>query len=135
MSDSVELGTIKIPGWLPGATELLVQQAEDLLGNADGKTRKQWVMDTLKTIARTHDIEGVPNWIERPMEDAIISLVIETIFALKFKTMTPEERLERAYLKRGNREEKRKTRLAKRAERQRIKKEKQEAKQQEAKED
>ena len=117
MSDSIELGTIKIPGWLPGAAELLIQQAEDFLGDSDGKTRKQWVMATLKGIARAHDIKGLPNWIERPMEDVIISLVIETIFALKFKTHTPEEKAERKLNRQMRRAEKRRVRHAKRMQR------------------
>jgi hypothetical protein len=117
MSDSIELGTVKIPGWLPGAADLLIDQAEDFLGDADGKTRKQWVMDTLKGIARAHDIKGIPNWIERPMEDAIISLVIETLFALKFKTITPEERAERRAKRRAKRAEKKAARQEKRAKR------------------
>jgi len=124
MSGSVELGTVKIPGWLPGAADLLIDQAEDFLGDADGKTRKQWVMDTLKGIARAHDIQGVPNWIERPLEDAVISLVIETLFSLKFKTITPEERAERRAKRQAKRADKKAARQAKRAKR----KEQQEAK-------
>ncbi len=111
---SVDLGTVKIPGWLPGAADLLIDQAEEFLGESDGKTRKQWVMDTLKGIARAHDIPGVPNWIERPLEDAVISLVIETIFAIKFKTITPEERAERRAKRRAKRAEKKAARQARR---------------------
>lgn len=121
MSDSVELGTIKIPGWLPGAADLLIDQAEDFLGDSDGKTRKQWVMDTLKGIARTHDIPGVPNWIERPLEDAVISLVIETLFSLKFKTLTPEERAERRAKRKAKRADRKAERQAKRAARREAK--------------
>tara|TARA_R110000751_G_scaffold296733_1_gene406061 strand:- start:691 stop:1068 length:378 start_codon:yes stop_codon:yes gene_type:complete len=114
---SIELGTIKIPGWLPGAADLLIGQAEEFLGEADGKTRKQWVMDTLKTLARAHDIEGVPDWIERPLEDAVISLVVETIFAFKFKRITEEERIYRQLNRQKKRTERKKIRSAKRASR------------------
>ena len=114
---SIELGTIKVPGWLPGAADLLIDQAEEFLGEADGKTRKQWVMDTLKTLARAHDIEGVPDWIERPLEDAVISLVVETIFAFKFKRVTEEERIYRQLNRQRLRAEKKKIRANRKAQR------------------
>jgi len=115
MSDNADLGTIKIPGWLPGAADLLIDQAEEFLGEKDGKTRKQWVMDSLKGIARTHDLKGVPDWIERPLEDAVISLVIEAIFALKFKTRTPEERAQRKADRRARRAARREARARRKA--------------------
>ncbi len=127
MSD-VDLGTIKIPGWLPGAADLLIAQAEEFLGDSDGKTRKQWVMDTLKTVARAHDIEGIPDWIERPLEDAVISLVIETIFAFRFKRITDEEKMHRQLNRQKMRTERRKIRANRKAQRRVEKAKEQEAK-------
>jgi len=95
MSDLEKLEGIAIPGWLPGMADVLIDQAEDYLGHADGKTRKQWVKDTLKGVARAHDVQGIPDWIERPAEDLLIDLVIECVFSLKFRTLSPEERAER----------------------------------------
>lgn len=134
MSD-VDFGTIKVPGWLPGAADLLIDQAEEFLGDSDGKTRKQWVMDTLKGLARAHDIQGVPDWIERPLEDAIISLVIETLFAFKFKRLTEQEKAHRQLNRARRREERRKMRAIRRNERKAAKDaEKAEKAQQEAEE-
>ena len=125
---SIELGTIKIPGWLPGAADLLIDQAEDFLGESDGKTRKQWVMDTLKTLARAHDIKGVPDWLEQPLEDGVISLVVETIFAFKFKTLTPEEKIYRQLHRQKKRAERKKIRASRKAQRRAEKGKEQEAK-------
>ena len=105
---------IVIPGWLPGMADVLIDQAEDYLGHADGKTRKQWVKETLKKVARAHDVEGVPNWIERPAEDLLIDIVIECIFSLKFRTLTPEERAERREERKKRRAEKKAARQARR---------------------
>jgi len=116
MSD-IDFGTIKVPGWLPGAADLLIDQAEEFLGTSDGKTRKQWVMDTLKGLARAHDIHQIPDWIERPLEDALISLVIETIFAFKYKRLTEQEKAHRALNRQRSRTEKKKMREIRRAER------------------
>jgi len=114
MSD-LDLGAIKIPGWLPGMTDALIDLAEEHLAENDGQTRKQWVLDTLKDAARAHDVKSIPDWIEHPAEDAIISLVIEAIFSLKFKVLTPEERAQRKLERRARRAEKRASRRAKRA--------------------
>lgn len=90
--DKIELGEVVIPGWLPGMADILIEEAEDRLGNVEGKARKEWVKDTLKAAARVHDAKGIPDWIENPAEDAIISIIVEAVFALKFRTRTKEER-------------------------------------------
>lgn len=115
MSELEKLEGIAIPGWLPGMADVLIDQAEDYLGHADGKTRKQWVKDTLKSVARAHDVEGIPDWIERPAEDLLIDLVIECVFSLKFRTLSPEERAERRAERKKRRAEKKAARQARRA--------------------
>jgi hypothetical protein len=107
---------VVIPGWLPGMADALIDQAEDYLGGADGKTRKQWVKDTLKSAARAHDIKGVPDWIERPAEDLLIDLVIECVYSFKFRTLTPEERSERRENRKERRAKKKEVRQLRRTE-------------------
>lgn len=104
---SFELGEITIPGWLPGMADALIDQAEEHLIGTSGKSKKAWVKDTLKAAARAHDVEFIPDWLEHPLEDGIIDLIIEAIFSLKFKTLTPEERGEKREARREKRAKKR----------------------------
>ena len=112
--DKIELGEVVIPGWLPGMAEILIDEAEDRLGNVEGKSRKEWVKQTLKSAARAHDAKGVPDWIENPAEDAIISIIIEAVFALKFRTRTKEERAIRRRERRAVRNRRKVKKTAKR---------------------
>tara|TARA_R110000824_G_scaffold193837_1_gene376271 strand:- start:2266 stop:2625 length:360 start_codon:yes stop_codon:yes gene_type:complete len=114
MSKKIELGEVTIPGWLPGMADALIEQAEEFLGEADGLDRKQWVLQTLKAAARAHDVKSIPDWIENPAEDAIISLVVESIFSLKFRTRTPEERAARKAERRAKRAKKKDARVSRR---------------------
>jgi hypothetical protein len=108
---SFELGKITIPGWLPGMADTLIEQAEDYFGDASGQSKKVWVKDTLKAAARAHDIKFIPDWIEHPMEDGIIDLIVESIYSLKFKTLTPEERVEKREVRKAKRAAKRARKL------------------------
>ena len=110
----IELGEVTIPGWLPGMADVLIDQAEEFLGEANGLDRKQWVLQTLKAAARAHDVKNLPDWIENPAEDAIISLMVESIFSLKFRTRTPEERAVRKAERRAKRAKKKDRRAARR---------------------
>lgn len=68
----------KFPAWLAPLVSDLVESAErSLPGTGWGATRKQWVKETAK---RLIDLRGVPDAIE----DAVIDLVIEVIWAVRF---------------------------------------------------
>lgn len=80
MSDS----TPKIPAWLGRTANQLMELAEDLFAPGSGAKKKQWVKDALKQAMRAVDVPLVPEWLETPLEDAIVEVVIETIWSISF---------------------------------------------------
>lgn len=78
MSDSP-----KIPTWLGRTANQLMELAEDLFAPGSAK-KKQWVKDALKQALRAVDVPLVPDWLETPLENAILEVVIETIWSISF---------------------------------------------------
>jgi hypothetical protein len=72
---------VKIPDWLPGAAGQLVALAEKLIpGQARGDEKRDFVVSNLRVLARKHDIEQIPDWIETPLENFLIGLIVDLVF-------------------------------------------------------
>lgn len=73
----------KIPAWMPRAAIDLIRTAEkQFVGAKRGADRKRWVMRNLRDLAREHDLQNVPDWIETPMEEFLIHVVVEALFSV-----------------------------------------------------
>lgn len=63
----------------------LMQAAERIWPESGkGKVRKAWVKRVLKDMLEAHDLVALPDGIERPLEDALVDVVIETVWQLVF---------------------------------------------------
>jgi hypothetical protein len=74
-------GVFDMPRWLIEAAPYLIQAAEHLIqGPKKGQQKKAWVKASLKALARNHDLQNVPDWIEHPLEDAAIDILVQVAF-------------------------------------------------------
>lgn len=76
---------VQPPAWLRPATTTLMDLAEQLFGGASGPRKRAWVRTALRELARTIDVPGLPEGIERAVEDALIDVVIEAIWEVRFR--------------------------------------------------
>lgn len=72
---------IVIPEWLHDATERAIVLAEKaIIGEKRGADRKRFVKDTLKRLAKEHDLGPVPNWLEDIAEPIVIDIFVDLTF-------------------------------------------------------
>ena len=77
----MDLPPIKLPPWLVEQAPYLIKAAEHLIqGPKKGQQKKAWVRASLKALARTHDIASLPDFLEHPLEDAAIDILIDVAF-------------------------------------------------------
>jgi hypothetical protein len=82
----------QFPRWLMDAVPVLINTAEQLIqGHNKGKQKKAWVKDMLKSLARNHDIKAVPNFVEHPLEEAAIDIIVEVSFMMMPLSRKPEK--------------------------------------------
>ena len=78
------LDNVSFPPWLVQATGKLVEAAEAAFGPGKGKIKKRWVKKQLKSLLAEHDIPKVPDWLETPLENALVDVVVELCWAFLF---------------------------------------------------
>jgi hypothetical protein len=72
---------IAIPPWLFDAANELIGTAEKLItGEKKGTNRKRWVTAGLRKLLREHNVEQIPDWIEKPAEELIVDVLVEVVF-------------------------------------------------------
>jgi hypothetical protein len=82
----------QIPRWLVDAVPLIINQAEQLIqGPGRGRQKKAYVRDALRSLARNHDIEQIPDWVETPVENALIDILVEVVFMTMPLSRKPEK--------------------------------------------
>lgn len=54
-----------------------IQMAEDLFEPEQEQEAREWVREQLRGLAAGHDIRWLPDWIETPVEDLAINLVVD----------------------------------------------------------
>ena len=59
--------------------------AESILPGKGGAEKKAWVKDKVKDAAKSIDLKKVPSFLEDPIRDALISVVVDVVWALAFK--------------------------------------------------
>jgi hypothetical protein len=83
---------VQIPRWLVDAAPLVINQAEQLIqGPGRGRQKKAYVRDALRSLARNHDIEQIPDWVETPVENALIDILVEVVFMTMPLSRKPEQ--------------------------------------------
>ena len=81
----MDLSQLSLPPWFATTTKSLMHVAEDLFGSGAGADKKAWVRNALLDAAKVIDIPQIPNFIENPIKEAIVNLVIEIIWSLHFQ--------------------------------------------------
>jgi hypothetical protein len=83
MADAkLNLSGVKLPPWLVHAAETLIDTAESsFCGEKRGADKKAWVRQTLIELAKKADVKAIPNWIEDPVKELVIDLLIEVLWS------------------------------------------------------
>ncbi len=59
--------------------------ADSILPGKPGSDKKTWVKEKVKDAAKNIDLKKVPGFLEDPIRDAVISVVVDVTWALVFK--------------------------------------------------
>lgn len=78
------IGRIKLPKQITGAVMRLMETAETLFPATSGAKKKAWVLKNVRELVREIDIKGLPDWIEDPLLDALVGIVIEALWGALF---------------------------------------------------
>ncbi|MFT5680563.1 MAG: hypothetical protein ACI8RZ_001469 [Myxococcota bacterium] len=78
------LKNIQLPPRFIQSISELMEVAEVIFGAKSGAQKKEWVKNAALDLARKIDIPVLPEAIERPIEEMIIDLVIEVLWAMLF---------------------------------------------------
>ncbi|MFZ5480629.1 MAG: hypothetical protein ACOZNI_27955 [Myxococcota bacterium] len=81
----MDLYQIKLPDWLLPNLHKLMELAEDIFGPGTGAQKKAWVRAALLDAAKSVDVPSIPNWIENPAKEALVSFLIEVVWSLHFQ--------------------------------------------------
>ncbi len=81
----MDLSHLSLPPWFATTAKSLMHIAEELFGAGAGADKKAWVRAALLDAAKVIDIPQIPNFIENPLKEALVSLVIEVIWSLHFQ--------------------------------------------------
>ena len=81
----MDLANIKLPSWLLPTLKKLMHLAEELFSSGTGASKKAWVRGALLSAASAVDIPEVPNFIEDPIKESLVDLLIEVVWSLFFQ--------------------------------------------------
>ncbi len=62
-----------------------MQDAESVLPGKTGAEKKAWVKEKVKDAAKKIDLKGIPNFLEDAVRDALVGVVVDSVWALVFK--------------------------------------------------
>jgi hypothetical protein len=67
------------------AVRVAMQEVESKFPGKDGAAKREWVRTKVMDAAKKVNLKGVPSWLEEPVRDAVIYVVIETLWATLFR--------------------------------------------------
>ena len=67
------------------AVRAAMVEVEAKFPGRDGPAKRAFVREQVKEAAKKIDLKGMPSWLEEPVRDAVIYVVIETIWTLLFR--------------------------------------------------
>lgn len=74
-----------LPPELVEAIKAAMDLAEQQFSGAEGAKKREFVKTKAKEAAKKVDLKGVPSWLEEPIRDAVVTVIIEVIWNLLFK--------------------------------------------------
>ena len=74
-----------LPPELIEAVKAAMQIAEQQFTGEDGLKKREFVKGKVKDAAKKIDLEGIPSWLEEPIREAVVTVVIEVVWNLLFK--------------------------------------------------
>ena len=78
------LDNLSLPSSFIQAIAELMEVAEVIFGAKTGEQKKAWVKNAALDLAAKIDIPVLPEAIERPLEELVIDMVIEVLWAMLF---------------------------------------------------
>jgi hypothetical protein len=61
------------------------QEAEEALPSKPGSDKKEWVKMRAREAVKHIDLKKLPAFLEDPIKDAVVSVIIDVVWALVFK--------------------------------------------------
>lgn len=62
-----------------------MKEVEAKFPGRTGTQKRDWVREKVLVEAKKVNLKGVPTWLEEPVRDAVIYVVIETLWAMLFR--------------------------------------------------
>jgi ppGpp synthetase/RelA/SpoT-type nucleotidyltranferase len=67
------------------AVKTAMELAEQQFTGAEGAKKREFVKGRVKDAAKKLDLKQLPSWLEEPIRDAVVSVIIEVCWNLVFK--------------------------------------------------
>ena len=74
-----------LPPELVEAVKTAMELAEQQFTGAEGAKKREFVKGRVKDAAKKLDLKQLPSWLEEPIRDAVVSVIIEVCWNLVFK--------------------------------------------------
>lgn len=74
-----------LPPELIEAVKAAMQIAEQQFTGEEGLKKREFVKGKVKDAAKKIDLKGIPSWLEEPIREAVVTVVIEVVWNLLFK--------------------------------------------------
>jgi hypothetical protein len=74
-----------LPPELVEAVKTAMDLAEQQFTGAEGAKKREFVKGRVKDAAKKLDLKQLPSWLEEPIRDAVVSVIIEVCWNLVFK--------------------------------------------------
>lgn len=85
MFGKVKFDLPPLPPELVEAVKAAMQAAEQQFSGDEGLKKREFVKTRVKDAAKKLDLKGIPSWLEEPIRDAVVNVIIEVIWNLLFK--------------------------------------------------
>lgn len=74
-----------LPPELVEAVKAAMMLAEQQLSGQEGAKKREFVKGKVKEAAKRLDLRSLPSWLEEPIRDAVVSVIIEVCWNLVIK--------------------------------------------------
>ena len=85
MFGKVKFDLPPLPPELVEAVKAAMQTAEQQFSGEEGLKKRDFVKAKVKDAAKKIDLKGVPSWLEDPIRDAVVTVIIEVVWSIVFK--------------------------------------------------
>jgi hypothetical protein len=74
-----------LPSEVVEAVKAAMMMAEQQFGGKEGAKKREFVKGKVKDAAKRLDLKSLPSWLEEPIREAVITVVIEVCWNLLLK--------------------------------------------------